>query len=67
MHNTASIGRKWIAAGREHNYGLPTVDERTIPGGAYQVFRRDGRGNGQRAGRPRHRHAPRPQQRPADR
>ncbi|MFI7480857.1 CAP domain-containing protein [Kocuria sp. M1R5S2] len=44
IHNTASIGRKWIAAGREHNFGLPSTDERGISGGAYQVFTRQGRG-----------------------
>lgn len=44
IHNTASIGKKWIASGREHNFGLPATDERALPGGAYQVFARAGRG-----------------------
>ena len=44
VHNTASIGKKWIASGREHDSGLPATDERAIPGGAYQVFTRAGRG-----------------------
>ncbi|MFF0944512.1 CAP domain-containing protein [Kocuria sp. CPCC 205300] len=43
VKNYGSIGRKWVAAGREHSYGLPVTDERPVTGGAYQVFRRDGR------------------------
>ena len=43
VKNYGSIGRKWIGAGREHSYGLPVMDERPATGGAYQVFRRDGR------------------------
>ncbi|WP_298584851.1 CAP domain-containing protein [uncultured Kocuria sp.] len=43
VKNYGSIGRKWIGAGREHNFGLPATDERPATGGAYQVFRRDGR------------------------
>ncbi|GEO94442.1 CAP domain-containing protein [Kocuria turfanensis] len=43
VKNYGSIGQKWIGAGREHNYGLPSTDERPVSGGAYQVFRRDGR------------------------
>ncbi|KUG51256.1 hypothetical protein AVL61_10635 [Kocuria rosea subsp. polaris] len=43
VKNYGSIGARWIAAGREHNFGLPATDERPAAGGAYQVFRRDGR------------------------
>ncbi|GAA1770524.1 CAP domain-containing protein [Kocuria aegyptia] len=43
VKNYGSIGGRWVAAGREHNFGLPVTDERPVPGGAYQVFRRDGR------------------------
>ncbi|MEX5293969.1 CAP domain-containing protein [Kocuria sp. CPCC 205268] len=43
VKNYGSIGARWVAAGREHNFGLPATDERPVTGGAYQVFRRDGR------------------------
>ncbi len=43
VKNYGSIGGRWVSAGREHNFGLPVTDERPVTGGAYQVFRRDGR------------------------
>ena len=39
IRNTSSIGGKFVAAGRERGYGFPLTEERTITGGAYQVFR----------------------------
>ncbi|MBD2765232.1 lysozyme [Kocuria sp. cx-455] len=39
IRNSSSIGGKFIAAGRERGYGFPLMEERTIKGGAYQVFR----------------------------
>lgn len=43
VKNYGSIGGRWVAAGREHHFGLPVTDERPATSGAYQVFRRDGR------------------------
>lgn len=44
VRNASSIGGKFIASGRERGYGFPIMEERTIAGGAYQVFRApDGR------------------------
>ncbi|ALU38624.1 hypothetical protein AS188_01405 [Kocuria flava] len=40
LENWTAIGRKWIAAGREHTHGLPVIEERSLPGGAWQMFRR---------------------------
>ena len=40
LRNTTSIGGKFIATGRERGYGFPIMEERTIAGGAYQVFRK---------------------------
>jgi len=39
LRNTSSIGGKFISAGRERGYGFPITEERSVPGGAYQVFR----------------------------
>ncbi|WP_053004937.1 hypothetical protein [Kocuria sp. SM24M-10] len=38
-----AIGVKYTAGGGAAVYGPPLFAERTIPGGAYQVFRKDGR------------------------
>ncbi|RLY92273.1 lysozyme [Kocuria tytonicola] len=39
LRNTSGIGGKFVATGRERGYGFPVNEERSIPGGAYQVFR----------------------------
>ncbi|WP_367402314.1 GH25 family lysozyme [Kocuria marina] len=39
VRNTSSIGGKFIGAGRERGYGFPITEERSLAGGAYQVFR----------------------------
>ncbi|RKQ34165.1 GH25 family lysozyme [Kocuria tytonis] len=39
LRATSSIGAKFLKAGSERGYGFPVAEERSIPGGAYQVFR----------------------------
>lgn len=38
-----AIGQAWKRAGFERGWGWPTTDERSVPGGVYQVFRKDDR------------------------
>ena len=38
-----AIGRAWMRAGYERGWGWPATDERTVPGGAYQVFVKEAR------------------------
>lgn len=43
VENPTSIGRKFVAAGRENGYGFPTTGERRLPdGSSFQVYSRDG-------------------------
>ncbi|MDO4919633.1 GH25 family lysozyme [Kocuria sp.] len=39
LANRGAIGQKFLGAGSEYGYGFPSTEERTITGGAYQVFR----------------------------
>lgn len=38
VRNTSSIGNKFIQSGRERGLGFPSIEERSISGGAYQSF-----------------------------